>query len=110
MKVRWVCVAFVIVMLNACSKPLPESKKDYVGEWHGDNMLLVMTQAGQVTYERKRGNSNVSIDAPIQEFVGDDFIVGFAWFTTRFEVSHAPAIYDGEWQMTVDDVLLTKVK
>ena len=95
-------------LAGCSSEPLPPQRAAYVGEWHGENMLLVIRSDGFVHYERHRGSSNTTVDAPIQRFEGDDFIVGFGPFSTKFVVSRAPHEENGEWRMTVDGVELVR--
>jgi hypothetical protein len=99
-----------LVVLSACTRPIPESKSDYVGEWRGTEMSLQIYQDGKVAYERSEGRTSVSIDARVKEFVGDDFVVGVWIFTTNFDVSVPPEQVDGTWQMVVDGVRLTRVE
>lgn len=100
--------AMVVVALAACAKPVPKEKAAYVGEWNGTAMALLITQDGSVAYRRLEGGVNKSIDGPLQEFKGDDFVVGVGPIATTFVVS-APPHQDGDaWKMTVDGVELTK--
>jgi hypothetical protein len=69
---------------------------------------LFISKEGNVSYRRKDGNASKSIDAPLQEFQGDNFVVGLGLMSTTFVVS-APPHQDGEtWKMTVDGVELTR--
>lgn len=95
-------------MLIGCSKPLPESKLSYVGEWESKQMYLLILADGTVSYERLQNGGSTSIDAPLQEFVGDDFIVGIAFLTTIFDVTKAPYQENGQWFMVVDGIKLSK--
>jgi len=97
------------LLIAACGEPLPKDKLDYAGEWRGPQVYLAITAGGRCVYERRRDAGNVSIDAPIQRFEGDDFLVGLGPLTTRFVVSRPPRIVDGKWKMTVDGVELTRV-
>jgi len=81
-----------------------------VGEWQSNEMSLLILKDGTVEYERVNGRTSVSIDAPLKEFVEDDFVVGLWFITTTFDVSEPPEEIDGKWQMVVDGVRLTKVK
>ncbi len=73
-------------------------------------MSLLILKDGRVEYERVKGRTTVSIDAPLKEFVEDDFVVGLWFLTTTFEVSEPPEEIDGKWRMVVDGVRLTKVE
>ena len=97
------------LLLAACGEPLPKDKLDYAGEWRGPQVYLLITPGGRCEYERRREAGNVSIDAPIQRFEGDNFVVGLGPLTTTFVVSQPPRIVDGKWKMTVDGVELTRV-
>lgn len=91
-----------ILLLTACSDPIPPEKSEYVGEWEGETMVLIITQDGRVNYERNQNSKRVSIDSPIKSFDGNNFIVGVGSMTTTFVVSKPPH-FDGEnWKMTVD--------
>lgn len=110
--------ALLILLLASCfsremensgkASGIPADKKDYVGNWTSDSMTLDISAKGNVDYERKKGNSNTSVSAPIQEFKGDDFEAGLFGFNTRFHVSKKPHKEGGVWKMTVDGVELTR--
>lgn len=87
---------------------IPADKQSYIGSWHADSMKLHISDKGQVDYERRKGDGNTSVSAPIQQFDGDDFEAGLFGFTTRFDVSEKPHKENGIWKMTVDGVELTK--
>lgn len=98
-----------ILALSGCAKPLPEDKLHYVGEWQSNEMALLILADGTVAYKRLKGGGTTSVNGPLKEFQGDNFIVGFAFLTTTFKVTKAPHEIDGVWKMTVDGVSLTKV-
>jgi hypothetical protein len=108
-RLAMVLLATCALLLAACGEPLPQDKRDYAGEWRGAQVYLHISPGGRCVYERRRDSGNVSIDAPIQRFEGDDFLVGLGPLTTRFVVSRPPRIVDGKWKMTVDGVELTRV-
>jgi len=70
------------VALVGCSNPVPESKMDYVGVWGGNGMALLILADGTVSYERVRGGGTTSVNGPLKEFVGDNFVVGVLFITT----------------------------
>jgi hypothetical protein len=70
--------------------------------------VLVILSEGRVSYRRKEANRSTSVNAPIKEFKGDDFIVGVGFMNTQFAVSSAPHEERGVWQMTVDGVVVTR--
>ncbi|WP_053062477.1 hypothetical protein [Photobacterium aquae] len=100
---------FSIIMLVGCSKPLPSDKWSYIGEWVSDDMYLLILPDGSVSYERVKEGASTSINAPLQEFIGDDFTVGFGFLNTKFIVYSPPYESGGEWFMVVDGVKLVKV-
>ena len=98
----------LLLTLAACAKPIPPEKAAYVGQWTGPAMALAVSQDGRVMYRRNKDGVNTSIDAPLQEFQGDNFVVGVGPVTTVFVVSKAPHEDDGVWRMTVDGVDVTR--
>ena len=95
--------------LAGCADPIPTERKDYAGDWRSREMRLLITSDGRCEYERRRdGGGSTSINAPIQRFEGDNFVVGFGVFTTTFVVSRPPRLVGGQWKMTVDGVELTR--
>jgi len=109
-KFRTTLALLVSLLLFGCDNPLPPSKLDYEGRWESENMLLIITRQGQVNYKRRQGNANTSIDAPIKEFTSTGFSVGFGFFSTDFVVNQKPTEIDGQWQMTVDGVVLMQLR
>ena len=103
-------VTIFVLILAACSKPVPVEKADYVGKWRGPTMVLLISQDGRVVYKRARNGGIVSIDAPIKRFEGDDFIVGVGPVATTFVVANPPHLNGENWKMTVDGEELTRVR
>jgi hypothetical protein len=108
MKITRIVAAFLISLLVACSEPLPADKSTYAGDWRAQGMSLRITQDGQVEYRRRTSGGNNSINAPIQRFEGNNFVVGVGPFNTTFVVSKPPHLDDGVWKMTVDGVELVR--
>jgi hypothetical protein len=102
--------AILCLVLAACAEPLPQSRKSYVGEWIGPEIRLEIGADGRVVYARREGNVTTSIEAPIQRFEGDSFVVGFAFMTTTFVVTRAPYQNAGRWLMVVDGVELARAE
>jgi hypothetical protein len=71
-------------------------------------MALLITQDGSVAYKRIKKGMTTSVNGPLKEFDGDDFVVGVLFMTTTFKVSEPPHKVKGRWQMVVDGVRLTK--
>ena len=101
--------ALLALLLAGCAKPVPAERAAYVGEWHGTAMGLLITQDGSVAYKRLEGGVSKSINGPLKEFQGDNFIVGIGHMSTTFVVSVPPHEEAGNWKMTVDGVELTKI-
>ena len=97
-----------LVLLVSCAQPVPPERAAYVGDWRGENMQLLISAGGQVHYFRQRGNSRTTVDMPIQAFEGDDIVVGFGPFKTRFVVSKPPHRDGNVFKMTVDGVELVR--
>ncbi|MFV8783644.1 hypothetical protein ACNKU7_14595 [Microbulbifer sp. SA54] len=109
MKPKLGLALLVSTLLSACSEPLPPEKLHYSGMWRGGQMELYISLEGSVNYSISKGNSSRSINGPIKEFQGDDFIVGIGPISSTFDVSEPPQQIDGEWQMVVDNVRLTRI-
>ncbi len=102
-------IILMALLLVGCSKPLPESKQHYVGEWHSKEMRLLILADGTVSYKRSKSGGTTTIDGPLKEFNGDDFVVGLLFLTTTFKVTEAPHEVGEQWQMVVDGVKLTRI-
>lgn len=98
----------VALALCGCAKPIPAERAAYVGEWQGSAMTLLITRDGSVAYRRVEGGATTSIDGPLKEFEGDNFVVGVGPLSTKFAVSAAPHLDGKTWKMTVDGVELTR--
>ena len=98
----------LIFTLIGCSKPLPESRQAYLGEWRGEGVVLNIMPDGMVDYQRTQGSASTSIKAPIKRFEGDDLVVGVLFMATTFIVNEPPNYSDGIWVMTVDGIKLVK--
>jgi hypothetical protein len=104
-----IITAFIfLIFLSACSNPLPEDKLNYAGEWRSKEMYLLILQDGTVAYERLKGGGTTSVNGPLKEFIGDDFVVGIGFMTTTFEVTEPPNETNGTWKMVVDGIRLTR--
>jgi hypothetical protein len=101
-------IFLISILFAGCSKPLPQDKLTYAGHWHSSEMQLLILVDGTLDYKRQKNGGGISINAPISKFEGNNFVVGVWPFLTRFEVSEPPNEVNGNWQMVVDGVLLTK--
>ncbi|WP_246128667.1 hypothetical protein [Pleionea sediminis] len=102
-------LSVLILSLTGCADPIPTNRFNYVGEWQSNEMSLLILADGSVSYKRLKNGGSVSVNGPLKKFEGDNFIVGFLFFTTTFEVTTPPHEIDGIWKMTVDGVELTRV-
>ena len=107
---KLLCLSALLLILVACAKPVPPEKVNYVGYWQSRTMSLLITQDGSVVYKRIKGGATTSINAPLQDFHGNDFDVGLGTLKTTFVVSKPPHQVNGNWKMTVDGVVLTKAE
>lgn len=98
----------LVLLLAACSEPLPTDKYNYAGEWRGEAVYLLITMDGSVSYKRLKGGVTTTINAPLKRFDGDNFEVGVGPMTTTFVVSKAPYQDEGRWKMVVDGVELSR--
>ena len=98
------------LLLAGCSKPLPDTKQKYIGDWRSKEMRLLILADGTVAYQRSRNGATTSVNGPIKEFNDGSFVVGFLFLTTTFEVTEAPREVDEKWQMVVDGVRLTRAE
>ena len=106
---RIATLAAAVLLLAACSgTPLPADKAAYAGDWRAQNMRIVITAEGLVSYERREGATSKSINAPLKRFEGDNFVVGVGPMTTTFVVSRPPWRDQAQWKMTVDGVELVR--
>ncbi len=99
---------WLTIGLLACGISIPEDKQLYVGQWSNAQTSLRIDADGTVAYERQANPGHVTINAPIQEFRGDDFAVGLPLLTTTFEVSRPPWFEGGRWRMVVDGAELVR--
>lgn len=106
--IRGFLVATLLILIAACSKPVPPAQKDYIGLWEANEMRLLITADGTLDYKRVQGGGSTSINAPIQEFTSTGFTAGLGPLKTEFKVTQPPHAVEGVWKMTVDGVELTR--
>src|SRR5215831_5447152 len=99
---RIATIAVVALLVVGCAKPLPPGKLSYAGEWRERTMYLLITADGSVRYKRLQNGATTSIEAPIKEFQGDNFVVGLGPVSTTFVVSEVPHQDGRAWVMVVD--------
>lgn len=97
-----------VFLLMGCTNPVPAERADYVGEWRAPNMSVVIGRDGNIVYRRVEDGGTTTLNAPLREFDGDNFTVGYWPLLTTFEVSVPPREQGGAWTMIVDGVELRK--
>jgi len=107
---KFLLVSFAALLLASCATPVPPDKAAFVGEWRGTAMVLLITQDGSIAYKRLKSGAKVSIEGPLKDFEGNNFVVGIGPVKTTFVVSVPPHQENGQWRMTVDGVELTKTE
>jgi len=110
MKFTSMIIVSFILLLSGCAKPIEDSRLSYVGHWHSNEMALLILQDGSVSYKRVKKGLTTSVNGPLKEFIGDDFVVGVLFISTTFKVTEPPHKVNSDWQMVVDGVRLTKDK
>lgn len=100
-------LAFAL-LLAACGQPVPAERADYVGDWRAKDMRLLITQDGRVEYQRRKGSSTTSVNAPLQGFEGDNIAAGVGFLRTIFVVTKRPHRVGAQWKMVVDGVELVR--
>ncbi len=105
---RHVLLLVFTLLLTACSKGVPNDKREYVGYWRGDKMSLEIQVNGSVMFIDKRGDKPVTVHGNISEFIDNDFVVGMAPFGTRISVSKPPYPDGPNKKMIVNDVEVTQ--
>ncbi|MDH4472664.1 MAG: hypothetical protein QE487_08630 [Fluviicola sp.] len=108
-----ITLPFLLLILFSCGGDIsgvkvPADKKNYIGTWRSEEIVLQIDESGSVDYKRDSGGSTTSVNAPIQKFEGNNFVVGALGFNTTFIVSKVPHQENGVWIMTVDGRELTR--
>ena len=100
------------LLLTGCGGiPVPEDKKEYIGVWAGQDVLLEIKENGDVSYAKRIGDYTETVDSPLQEFDGDNFSIGYGFVSQSFEVSQPPFEDEtGQWKMVLDGVTLTRLE
>jgi hypothetical protein len=105
---RIAAFALAVLLIAGCANPVPAEKLSYVGEWRQSTMYLSITADGSVRYKRLKGGVTTSIEGPLREFNGNNFVVGFWPLLATFEVTQTPHQEGGAWVMVVDGVKLVR--
>jgi hypothetical protein len=98
----------LLLSLAACTQPVPVDKRDYIGHWQGEGVLLVIRADGHADYARVQDSRRTNIEGPAHSFTSQGFRIGIGPLSARFKVQSPPAKVDGAWHMTVDGVVLTR--
>lgn len=106
---RCVTLLLWLFLLAGCAEPLPVDKRDYIGHWQGEGVRLVLQANGQASYERIKDRRRTTVNGPAHSFSTAGFKIGLGPLSAHFKVQSPPAQVDGEWRMTVDGNVLTRV-
>ena len=98
----------LLLVLAACAQPVPVDKREYVGHWQGEGVLLVIQANGHADYARARDRRRTSLEGPAHSFTTQGFKIGIGPLSASFRVQSPPRQRDGSWRMTVDGVELTR--
>ena len=81
-----------ILLLTACSEPLPQDKRHYAGTWQNDDSSTIfkISPSGQLHYIKLEIRGKKSITGKIQSFHHNIIQIGFWPFSSEFRVSAAP--------------------
>ena len=90
------------------SGSIPESKRDYVGDWQAQGITFSVFSDGTVAYEKKTGGTSKKINGRISKFSGHDIKVSVIVTTITIDVQAPPHLVDGKWTMTVEGDEVTK--
>lgn len=105
---RGALALLLLMALAACTQPVPVDKRDYIGHWQGEGVLLVIRADGHADYARVRDSRRTSIEGPAHSFTTRGFKIGIGPLSANFRVQSPPKEVDGDWRMTVDGVVLTR--
>lgn len=99
----------LLLALAACTQPLPVDRRDFIGHWQGDGVLLVIQADGHARYARVKDGRRTTINGPAHSFSTDGFRIGIGPLSARFKVQSPPTETDGTWRMTVDGQVLSRI-
>lgn len=98
--------------VNLAKNLLTEDRQNYVGEWRGATMNLLIRPDGTIDYRREETIGDTTntdtVSGPINMFSGASFQVGVLGQNTQFDVSNPPQMENGAMTMTVNGERLTK--
>jgi len=104
-------LTLLLLALTGCGQPVPLHKSAYIGEWQSPEMYLLINPDGRVHYRKFRDGDKVSVKGRLQGFRGDDFQVGYGFFTTTFTVTTPPYLNDDDtWRMVVEGIELVRTR
>lgn len=95
--------------VNAAKNLLGENRQNYIGEWRGANVNLLIRADGTIDYRREETIGDTTntdtVSGPINNFDGASFSVGVLGQNTRFQIDQPPA----NGSMTVNGERLERV-
>ena len=100
--------------INTAQNLLTGDRQNYIGEWRGANVNLLIKPDGAIEYRRSEvvgdTTNTDTVSGPINNFDGANFTVGILGQNTRFEIAEAPHQNgNGRMTMTVNGERLEKV-
>jgi hypothetical protein len=100
--------------INTAQNLLTGDKQNYIGEWRGANVNLLIKPDGAIEYRREETVGDTTntdtVSGPINNFDGASFTVGVLGQNTRFEIVEPPHPNgNGRTTMTVNGERLEKV-
>lgn len=94
------------ILAVACSRPVPTSRRDYVGVWTAPDRHLAIAADGRLEYQRKSDGTTLELGGRIREIEAEQIRVGIWPITSTFRVDRGPHLEGGHWRMTIDGVEL----
>jgi|GEM_PF-814648 len=98
------------ILAVACSRPVPTSRRDYVGVWTAPDRHLAIAADGRLEYQRKSDGTTLELGGRIREIEADQIRVGIWPITSTFRVDRGPHLEGGHWKMTIDGVELRRTE
>jgi outer membrane biogenesis lipoprotein LolB len=94
MKILYTIIIALCFM--ACSEPIPEEKKDYIGFWRSHQsdlkMSINITEDGRAAYFRADSNRQTKVDANIGNWSDDGFSISFLFINSDFKINKKPYV------------------
>ncbi|MGE8540036.1 MAG: hypothetical protein ACN6NX_01960 [Acinetobacter sp.] len=102
-----------LMLLSACSNPVPQNMRKYAGTWRNDDSSVVIeiSPEGRLKYRLVEINNKKSIQGNIQSLDNSIIHIGYGPFSSKFKVTAEPHLNNnGIWSMTVDGRYLNRAQ